>query len=146
MNRKQKGSKNHHKTKRRVQKIHTSIANARLDFLHKATTAICNNHTMVVVEDLNVKQMSKSATGTNDAHRKHVKAKSGLNKSILDQGWGEFRRQLAYKLAWRGVHRRAATPHQPNLPGLWSHRQRKPSQPSAIQVRQLRLWWGRSIY
>ena len=30
------------------------------------------------------------------------RAKSGLNKSILDQGWFEFRRQLDYKLAWRG--------------------------------------------
>ena len=27
---------------------------------------------------------------------------SGLNKSILDQGWFEFRRQLDYKLAWNG--------------------------------------------
>ena len=31
---------------------------------------------------------------------KNVKAKSGLNKSILDQGWGEFKRQLKYKLEW----------------------------------------------
>jgi putative transposase len=31
-----------------------------------------------------------------------VKAKSGLNKSILDQGWGEFRRQLEYKQVWLG--------------------------------------------
>jgi len=33
---------------------------------------------------------------------KQVRAKSGLNKSILDQGWFEFRRQLDYKLAWNG--------------------------------------------
>jgi putative transposase len=32
-----------------------------------------------------------------------VRAKSGLNRSILDQGWGEFRRQLEYKQAWRGM-------------------------------------------
>jgi putative transposase len=102
MSRKQKGSNNHHKAKRKVQKIHIKIANARLDFLHKATTAISKNHAMVVVEDLKVKQMSKSAAGTKDAHGTHVKAKSGLNKSILDQGWGEFRRQLEYKMAWQG--------------------------------------------
>jgi transposase len=33
---------------------------------------------------------------------KHVRAKAGLNKSILDQGWFEFRRQLEYKLSWTG--------------------------------------------
>jgi len=31
-----------------------------------------------------------------------MRAKSGLNKAILDQGWFEFRRQLDYKLAWNG--------------------------------------------
>ena len=46
--------------------------------------------------------MSKSAAGTVDAPGKNVRAKSGLNKSILDQGWFEFRRQLGYKLAWNG--------------------------------------------
>ncbi|WP_220149867.1 zinc ribbon domain-containing protein, partial [Enterococcus faecium] len=34
----------------------------------------------------------------------NVRAKSGLNKAILDQGWFEFRRQLDYKLAWAGGH------------------------------------------
>jgi putative transposase len=46
--------------------------------------------------------MSKSAAGTADAPGRHVRAKSGLNKSILDQAWFEFRRQLEYKLAWNG--------------------------------------------
>ncbi|MOA46461.1 putative transposase DNA-binding domain protein [compost metagenome] len=31
-----------------------------------------------------------------------MRAKSGLNKAILDQGWGDFRRQLDYKAAWQG--------------------------------------------
>ena len=57
---------------------------------------------MIVIEDLKVTNMSKSAAGTIEAPGRHVKAKSGLNKSILDQGWGEFRRQLEYKQAWRG--------------------------------------------
>jgi putative transposase len=33
-----------------------------------------------------------------------VKRKSRLNRSILDQGWSEFRRQLTYKLEWLGGH------------------------------------------
>ncbi|NLY65656.1 MAG: transposase [Alcaligenaceae bacterium] len=46
--------------------------------------------------------MSRSASGTCEQPGNNVKAKSGLNKSILDQGWGEFRRQLEYKTAWNG--------------------------------------------
>jgi putative transposase len=40
-----------------------------------------------------------------------VQAKSGLNKSILDQGWGEFRRQLGYKMEWNGGTLLAVPPH-----------------------------------
>ena len=46
--------------------------------------------------------MSKSAAGDAEQPGRNVRAKSGLNKAILDQGWCEFRRQLDYKLAWRG--------------------------------------------
>ncbi len=53
---------------------------------------------MIVVEALRVKNMSKSAKGGIDNPGKRIAAKSGLNKSILDQGWHEFRRQPTYKL------------------------------------------------
>ena len=46
--------------------------------------------------------MSKSAAGSAEAPGSNVKARSELNKSILDQGWFEFRRRLEYKQAWRG--------------------------------------------
>jgi putative transposase len=102
MSRKVKFSANWRKAKERVRRLHAGIANARRDFLHKASTAICNNHALVCIEDLRVRQMSKSAAGSRDQPGRNVRAKSGLNKAILDQGWHEFRRQLTYKAAWQG--------------------------------------------
>ncbi|KVD65505.1 RNA-guided endonuclease InsQ/TnpB family protein [Burkholderia ubonensis] len=102
MSRKTRFSNNWKKAKARIQRIHARIGNARRDYLHKATTTISQNHAMVCIEDLQVRNMSRSAAGSADAPGKNVRAKSGLNKAILDQGWFEFRRQLDYKLAWRG--------------------------------------------
>jgi putative transposase len=95
-------SSNWNKQKARLQRLYKKIANARNDFLHKATTDISKKHAMVVMEDLRVKNMSASASGNFECPGRNVKAKSGLNKSILDQGWYEFRRQLGYKLVWSG--------------------------------------------
>ena len=102
MSRKVKFSSNWKRAKARVQKIHVQIANVRNDFLHKTSNSISKNHAMLCVEDLQVKNMSRSASGTLEEPGRNVRAKSGLNKSILDQGWGEFRRQLDYKSAWQG--------------------------------------------
>jgi len=102
LSRKEKFSSNWRKAKRKVQRLHARIGNARHDYLHKATTAISKNHAMVCIEDLQVRNMSKSAAGTHETPGRNVRAKSGLNKAILDQGWFEFRRQLQYKLDWNG--------------------------------------------
>ncbi|SFB65616.1 putative transposase, partial [Azotobacter beijerinckii] len=102
MSRKTKFSNNWKKAKAHVQRIHSRIGNARRDYLHKATTTISQNHAMVCIEDLQVRNMSRSAAGTTEVPGRNVRAKSGLNKSIFDQGWFEFRRQLDYKLAWNG--------------------------------------------
>jgi putative transposase len=102
LSRKHRFSRNWQKQKRRIARLHWRIANVRKDALHKTTTAISKNHAMVVIEDLAVGSMSRSARGTAEEPGRNVQAKAGLNKSILDQGWGEFRRQLEYKQAWRG--------------------------------------------
>ena len=110
MSRKTKFSNNWKKAKARIQRIHTRIGNVRRDYLHKATTTISQNHAMVCIEDLQVRNMSKSSKGSADQPGRQVRAKSGLNKAILDQGWFEFRRQLDYKLAWSGGHLIAVPP------------------------------------
>jgi putative transposase len=102
LSRKQKYKKNWKKAKTRVQRIHAHIANARLDFLHKTSYDISKNHAMVVMENLQVSNMSRSAAGTVEQPGRNVKQKTGLNKSILDQGWREFRRQMEYKMIWTG--------------------------------------------
>ncbi|EGT7895944.1 IS200/IS605 family element transposase accessory protein TnpB [Salmonella enterica] len=102
LSRKVRFSSNWQKQKRKVQRLHSHIANIRRDYLHKVTSEISKNHAMIVIEDLKVSNMSKSAKGTAEQHGRNVKAKSGLNRSILDQGWYEMRRQLEYKQLWRG--------------------------------------------
>ncbi|WP_302609066.1 RNA-guided endonuclease InsQ/TnpB family protein, partial [Turicimonas muris] len=102
LSRQQKGSSNSKKTKAKITKLHRRIANIRRDFLHKITTTIAKNHGIVFMEDLKVSNMSASASGTVEQPGKKVRQKSGLNRSILDQGWYSFKTMLAYKLEERG--------------------------------------------
>ena len=95
-------SQNWKKQNRKIQKLHHHIANIRHDYLHKISTDISKNHAMIVCEDLKVANMSKSASGSMEKKGKNVKAKSGLNKSILDQGWSMALTMLEYKQQWQG--------------------------------------------
>ena len=100
--RKEKYSNNWRKNQRKMSGIHATIGHVRRDFLHKLSTHLSKNHAMIVVEELKIANMSRSAKGSVECPGTRVAAKSGLNKSILDQGFGEFSRQLAYKQDWRG--------------------------------------------
>ena len=97
-----KFSKNWYKLVKKIQKLHWHIANIRSDYLHKASCAISKNHAIVCMEDLQVSNMCKSAKGTIEQPGRNVKAKSGLNRAIVDQGWVELTRHLSYKQYWRG--------------------------------------------
>ena len=102
LSRKVKFSASWQKQKKKIQRLHSHIANIRRDYLHKVTSEISKNHAMIVIEDLKVCNISKSAKGTAERPGRNIRAKSGLNRSILDQGWYEMRRQLEYKQLWRG--------------------------------------------
>ena len=94
---KQKGSNNRKKAQYRLSAAHRRLRDTRHDFLHKVSTTIAKNHSYVVMEDLKVTNMMRSARGTVEKPGRCVKAKSGLNRSIATQAWSTFRNLLTYK-------------------------------------------------
>ncbi len=102
--RQRKGSKNRAKTKAKIARLHQRIRRQREDFLHKLSTRWSKSHALIVLEDLRIGNMTRSAKGTVENPGSRVSQKAGLNRAILDQGWGEFARMLDYKLAECGGH------------------------------------------
>ena len=97
VSRKVKGSSNRKKAIQKLGDFHRKVARMRADWLHQLTTSIVHDHPVIALEDLKVKNMSRSAKGTVEAPGAKVRQKAGLNRGILDQAWGEFARQLEYK-------------------------------------------------
>ena len=98
----QKGSNNYRKAKRRVAVLKAKKSRILQDLLHKEAHYYAENYGIVVLEDLQTKNMTKSAKGTEEEPGSNVKQKSGLNRVILESGWGMFKSMLEYKLAERG--------------------------------------------
>lgn len=71
---------------------------------HRLTTALIREYRLIVVEVLRVLSMTASARGTEESPGSNVQAKSGLNRSILEQSWGILLGQLAYKAEWHDRH------------------------------------------
>lgn len=71
--------------------------------LHRWTTGIVRAHDGIVVEDLEIKNMMKSAKGTPEEPGKNVAQKRGLNRSIGEQSWSTIYLQLEYKAERAGI-------------------------------------------
>ena len=86
--RREKGSNGWLRTKAKLQKLHRAIRNRRMDATHKMTTELAKEHSVIAVEDLNVKGMVKNRS---------------LARAISDVGMGEIVRQLEYKAELYGA-------------------------------------------
>jgi putative transposase len=102
LDRKTKHSRNWLKQGLKLRKLYQKTKDVRLDFLHKTSSEITRAHAVVVLENLRVSVMTRSAAGSLKNPGTGVRRKAGLNRSIRRQGWGEFRRQLEYKQLWNG--------------------------------------------
>ncbi len=73
----------------------------RKDWAEKASTDIARRFDVIRVEDLRIGSMTRSAKGTPENPGRNVRAKAGLNRSILRSGWGLLVRRLEEKAPGR---------------------------------------------
>lgn len=93
----QQPSKRYLLVRSRYAKVSRQLVNRKDNWQHQESRRLANQYQYVVVEALNVKGMTKSAKGTVAQPGKNVKAKSGLNRSILSTGWSGLKQKLKYK-------------------------------------------------
>ncbi|MEV4528435.1 RNA-guided endonuclease TnpB family protein [Streptosporangium sp. NPDC049304] len=108
--RKKRGSTRRRKAVARVAALHGTVRRQRLDGVHKAALALVGDYDVIVHEDLRIANLTRSASGTLEAPGSNVAAKSGLNRSILDAGWGVFLTILSHKAESAGRELIAVNP------------------------------------
>ncbi|WP_246090729.1 RNA-guided endonuclease InsQ/TnpB family protein [Nonomuraea deserti] len=95
--RKKRGSRRRRKQVARLAALHGKVRRQRLDHAHKAANTLVGDYDVIVHEDLRIASMTRSSSGTIETPGRNVAQKSGLNRSILDAGWGVFLTILAHK-------------------------------------------------
>ncbi|MDA8317617.1 MAG: transposase [Actinomycetota bacterium] len=107
--RQQKGSKRREKTKKAIARTHAHAVRRRNDWIERRTTKLVRAYDVIAVEDLEVRHMVRTPKPRPDPVREGSflpngrRAKAGLNRAILDQGWGRFLRRLEDKAGASGV-------------------------------------------
>ena len=96
-----RGSNRRKVQKRKVAKLHARIKDRRRDAVEQATTELAKLYDFARLENLNLKNMTKSVKGTVEEPGSNVSQKSGLNRAILAMGWGMFAARLEYKMGGR---------------------------------------------
>lgn len=102
LSRRRKGSARRAKAKARLTATNGTVARIRKHFNHVQSTMVARIYGTVVIEALKTANMTASAKGTIENPGRNVRQKSGLNRAILERGWGQFETFLAYKIAARG--------------------------------------------
>ena len=92
IHRRKKGSHRRERAKKELSRMSRKVCNRRRDFLHKASRKLVNQYGTLVFEDLQIDTMTAAPAPNQDEQGKYVPngaaGKGGLNKSILDAGWG----------------------------------------------------------
>ena len=101
-------TKSYLKARENLTELYERRNTLRHDFRHRVTSAIiklaqAQGSDLIAVEDLQIPGMTASARGTPTHPGRNVRAKSGLNRSILQQGWAEILTMLAYKARRAGI-------------------------------------------
>ena len=99
MCRRKKGSKRRARARHLCAKTQRRIAMVRASWQHHVSRELADSAGTVVIEALKTKDMTASAKGTAEAPGRNVRAKAGLNRSILASGWAGLASKLDYKAA-----------------------------------------------
>ncbi len=95
--RKQKGSCRRRRIAGQLTRLQRKRKRSRDHDTHHISLRLADTAHTVVIENLQTQAMTQSARGTVDNPGRNVRAKSGLNRSILNSSWGQLERKLAYK-------------------------------------------------